>query len=197
MFIFEKAVLQLINIIGIPCIFLLFVVTAVVSRLCHTAPTNTEGRFMDSDRLRHVIEHFVVSENDVPHKKHKSSKLMNETRMSETVQSLFKQTFKKCRPEWLINPTTGRRLELDLYNAELAVAFEYDGAQHHHYVPHYHETRDHFEYRQLLDKLKDQLCKSHGVTLIRIPHTIQHLDMPAYIRGALGYEQCQKLGLQP
>lgn len=195
MFIFENVVMHCIKLVGIPCIILIFCISAVVSRLCHSPATDVEQHLIDANRLKQVIEGFVTTPSLVTDKKPKGNKLRNEGRMSEIVQSLFNQSFKKCRPEWLVNPTTGRRLELDLYNADLCLAFEYDGAQHHHYVPHYHETRDHFEYRRLLDKLKDQICKAHGVTLIRIPHTIQETDMAAYIRGALGYEQCQKLGL--
>ena len=56
-----------------------------------------------------------------------------------------------------------------MYNEKHKIAFEYDGAQHHHYTPHYHMNEDHFKYRKLLDKLKDELCRDAKVKLIRIP----------------------------
>ena len=75
----------------------------------------------------------------------------------------------KVRPKWLLNPTTKRSLELDMYCEDLKLAFEFDGSQHDTYAPHYHKSEDHFRYRQLLDRLKTQLCKEAGVLLIRIP----------------------------
>ena len=44
-----------------------------------------------------------------------------------------------------------------MFNEEHKLAFEYDGAQHQHYTPHFHQNEDHFRYRQLLDKLKSEL----------------------------------------
>lgn len=91
-----------------------------------------------------------------------------------------------CGP-WLINPLTKRALELDMYNAEHRLAFEYDGAQHDVYTPHYHANEYHFEYRRLLDKLKDSLCREHRVTLVRIPWSrVRHGDV---VRTAQALEQ--------
>ena len=79
-----------------------------------------------------------------------------------------------CCPGWLVNPRTKRRLELDMYSEVHRLAFEYDGEQHHQYIPHFHRTRDHFVYRCQLDRLKDEACHRHGVRLIRIPsHRLQ------------------------
>lgn len=75
----------------------------------------------------------------------------------------------KTRPKWLVNPTTRRCLELDMYSAEHKLAFEYDGAQHDVYTPHFHASPHHFEYRRLLDRLKTELCREAGVLLVRIP----------------------------
>lgn len=75
----------------------------------------------------------------------------------------------KVRPKWLTNPTTKRALELDLYSQDLRLAFEFDGSQHDYFTPHFHRNEDHFRYRQLLDKLKGQMCQEAGVRLLRIP----------------------------
>lgn len=56
-----------------------------------------------------------------------------------------------------------------MYNAEHRIAFEYDGAQHDTFTPHYHGTQSQFQYRQLVDKLKGELCRDAGVRLVRIP----------------------------
>lgn len=197
MFLFETAVIRLVNIVGVPCILLLFCITAIISRLCNSIPVTVERDLTDAYRLKSIIEDFVTTHTEDTYTTKRKTKLLNECRLNAIVERLFKRPFKKCKPEWLKNPTTGRRLELDLYNAELGLAFEYDGAQHHHFVPHFHVSQDHFKYRQLLDRLKDKLCQTHGVVLVRVPHTITESDMPAYIRGALGYEKCQQLKLDP
>jgi hypothetical protein len=87
------------------------------------------------------------------------------------LEHMLEMELPKCRPAWLVNPTTKRRLELDMYNEAHKLAFEYDGAQHDVYTPHYHTNEHHFEYRRLLDKLKTELCRDAGITLIRIPWT--------------------------
>lgn len=84
------------------------------------------------------------------------------------IEEIYGVPFPKVRPEWLTNPSTKRRLELDMYNEDLKLAFEYDGAQHSFYTPHYHKNESHFEYRRLLDQLKTELCHQKGVTLVRI-----------------------------
>lgn len=85
------------------------------------------------------------------------------------LESMLQMKLPKCRPKWLMNPTTRRALELDMYNSDHRIAFEYDGAQHDVYVPHYHHNEHHFAYRKLLDRLKTELCREAGVLLIRIP----------------------------
>lgn len=106
-----------------------------------------------------------------------------ETCMRERLGKIFGVEFKKVRPTWLRNPTTNRCLELDMYSEELALAFEYDGAQHTHFTPHYHGSREHYEYRVLVDQLKSRLCVEHDVTLIRIPYTIRPGNLISFLEG--------------
>jgi very-short-patch-repair endonuclease len=87
----------------------------------------------------------------------------------QLLEAMLSMRLPKVRPKWLVNPTTKRSLELDMYNEEHRLAFEYDGAQHDVFTPHYHGNEHYFRYRQLLDKLKDELCRDAGVLLIRIP----------------------------
>ena len=96
------------------------------------------------------------------------------------LENMLEMELPKCRPKWLVNPTTKRCLELDMYNEAHALAFEYDGAQHDVYTPHYHANEHHFEYRRLLDRLKTELCRDAGVTLIRIPWTAVAVGEPAH-----------------
>lgn len=86
---------------------------------------------------------------------------------------LFEHEFKKTKPPWL------NRMEIDgLYNN---IGFEYDGAQHHIFYSHYYKSEEEFKKRQQMDKLKDDLCESNGVILLRIPYTVKHEDICSYI----------------
>ena len=49
-------------------------------------------------------------------------------------ESKFNKPFPKIKPKWLINPQTNYRLELDGFNEELKIAFEYQGMQHYKIV---------------------------------------------------------------
>ena len=95
-------------------------------------------------------------------------------------EKIFDKQFKKIRPDWLKNKT-GCNLELDIYNEELKLAFEYNGEQHYKFNKYFHESEDAFEKQQERDKLKGQLCKQHNVTLIVVPYTVQEKDIYDYI----------------
>lgn len=134
-----------------------------------TAPT-----LYDPHRLQTALSLFTES-TSAPGAPFGSTHTNRETRMrTETLCRLLLEAMlgfplPKQRPRWLVNPTTKRCLELDMYNEERSLAFEFDGAQHEVYTPHFHGSPDQFQYRKLLDRLKNELCHEHGVRLIRIP----------------------------
>jgi hypothetical protein len=72
--------------------------------------------------------------------------------------------FPKQRPRWL------NGLELDGYNNDLQIGFEYQGIQHVEYIPHFHRTKDSFIMQIERDRLKMELCKNMNVNVIYIPH---------------------------
>jgi hypothetical protein len=82
-------------------------------------------------------------------------------------ETYFKAKFKKCR----IIPYNNSKLELDGYNEELKIAFEYNGAQHYKYVKLYHSNKATFEYQQQKDIFRRQWCKENNILLITIPYT--------------------------
>lgn len=96
----------------------------------------------------------------------------------ELVRSVFQERFGAAFPKsrgqlhWLRNPRTGRSLELDGYSHALHMAFEFDGAQHFHYTPGFHKTRENFKRMQERDQTKDRLCKENGILLVRIPYWV-------------------------
>lgn len=110
-----------------------------------------------------------------------------ETRAS--LERIFGKPFVKIRPPFLINPETGRRLELDCYNAELSIGVEFDGIQHSVYPNPFHRTQAEFEAQQRRDRHKDRMCKALGVRLLRVPHTIPRPQIEQFLRNNLKLAQ--------
>lgn len=80
----------------------------------------------------------------------------------------FSQPFPKVWPPWL-RLSTGRKLQLDGYNENLRLAFEYQGTQHYRFVPWFHKTPQEFEAQKQRDVEKATLCEAHGVYLLVVP----------------------------
>lgn len=97
-------------------------------------------------------------------------------------QKLLNKPFLSIRPDFLKNTKTNRKLELDGYNPELGLAFEFNGPTHYKYIPIVHRTKRAFIAQQQRDKLKKQLCEQHGVHLIVIPHQIHPSQLEAFIK---------------
>lgn len=97
-------------------------------------------------------------------------------------ERIFNAPFPKIRPEWLINPETNSTMELDGYNENLQIAFEFNGPQHYMFYPKYHKHFDDFKRRQESDYLKEITCKENGVTLISVPHTLDYDEFQDFIQ---------------
>ncbi|WP_434284699.1 zinc-ribbon domain-containing protein [Clostridium botulinum] len=65
-------------------------------------------------------------------------------------------------------------LELDGYNEELNLAFEYNGEQHYNSEKMFHKSPKAFEKQKKRDEEKKELCKARSITLIEIPYTEAH-----------------------
>ncbi|MFH1127641.1 MAG: zinc-ribbon domain-containing protein, partial [archaeon] len=100
-------------------------------------------------------------------------------------ESLFNEIFPKSRPAWLLNPISGRKLELDGYSKKLGIAFEYQGIQH--YCRRGIFNRVSLEEQRTVDQLKQKSCEKNNVVLIQVPYTIAYDDLEHYIR-----QQCAK-----
>jgi hypothetical protein len=92
-------------------------------------------------------------------------KWKTEQKVRDIVEATLGAPTPKARPAFMRNPDTGRILELDGYNADLGIAWEYNGEQHYRRV---FGTED-IAYRKALDALKIQLCEENWVTLIVVP----------------------------
>lgn len=108
-------------------------------------------------------------------------KLKNESRCRDVLEREFGCKFHKIRPKWLKNPETGRNLELDMYNHKLRIGLEYNGSQHYHFNPFYHQTQEGFEKQLQRDKFKRKKCKELGIFLISVPYTVPYTEIESYI----------------
>lgn len=108
----------------------------------------------------------------------------NETKCREIFEKIFNTSFPTIRPDFL-KQSNGYRLELDGYNKDLKLGFEYQGRQHYEYSPYFHRSYSDFLSQTQRDKLKKQLCQTEGITLIEIPYTVKYESLEQYIRSEL------------
>lgn len=127
------------------------------------------------DKIKSDLLGSVIQEDEKPKRK------KNEERCREIFQEIFNQPFPKIRPDFLKNKKSGKNLELDGYNKDLKLAFEYQGAQHYNFTPYFHKTQEHFADQVYRDKLKKEICDQQGITLIVIPYNVPFEDLKDYI----------------
>jgi len=94
------------------------------------------------------------------------------------LETYFGVGFPKANPAWLKNPSRpGRGLELDGYNEDLKLAFEYQGVQHYKPVKWFHLNPEAFQRQVQRDNEKKAQCAIRNIKLLIIPHTkIRTLD---------------------
>lgn len=90
----------------------------------------------------------------------------------EIFEYLFKKDFPNTRPDWLRNEA-GNKLELDGYNRELQLAFEYNGMQHYETVEYFGMSEERLSQQQEHDSIKIEQCLKKKIILIIIPYTLK------------------------
>ena len=126
----------------------------------------------------------MSSENQIFYVK-ETSDTYREKIVRNILEKLLDRPFPSCKPRWLINPHTKRRLEIDCFNEDLRLAVEIDGEQHSRFLPHFHKTYDEFVKQQERDIMKNGMIQNKGIKLIRIPHYIRTNDLEKYIISQL------------
>jgi len=96
-------------------------------------------------------------------------------------ERIFNTKFPKARLKWLMNPLTGGQMHFDGYSKELNLAFEFNGPQHYIFYPKYHKEDQDLVKQQARDKIKSELCKKNGITLIIVPYTLDYDEFQDYI----------------
>jgi hypothetical protein len=107
----------------------------------------------------------------------------NEQICREIFEKLTNKKFNNTRPKWLGG------LELDGFNEELNIAWEYNGKQHYEYVPeffHKNGIKD-FECQQERDSKKQKLCIDNKVNLLVIHYSYSKdlINLESYIKNFL------------
>ncbi len=118
-----------------------------------------------------------------PYCRYKSEQLSR-----EILENIYKSPFPKARPKFL-KTERGGFLELDGFNEELKLAFEYQGIQHEKVVLFFHPRGE----KDLLaiqerDKIKREKCIQNGICLLEIPskYSYNHpKKLKLYIRQIL------------
>jgi len=126
---------------------------------------------------------YVPQQLKKPKRAPTHSKGENECR--RVMETIFRKPFPSMRPNFLKNNITGKNLEIDCCNLELKLGVEYNGKQHYEFIPAIHRTRETFQNQQYRDKMKQQLCKRNGFTLITVPYTVPTQEIENYIRDQL------------
>lgn len=126
-----------------------------------------------------INENIKEKENGVCMKKKFTSH--GEKICCKTMSNIYGVDFVNTRPDWLVNPETGRKLELDCYNADLKIAVEYNGEQHYKWPNFTGQTKEQFESQIRRDNIKIETCKKMGIHLIVVPYTVKIKDIPSFI----------------
>lgn len=119
----------------------------------------------------------VQSEDSHPTRESKGESICR-----DTLEEIYGVPFKRVHPDWLVNPETGRKLELDGYNEDLMIAFEYNGEQHYRSDHPFNKSYQSFLAQIKRDNYKVDKCDEVGVYLITIPYNVPHRAIPAYIK---------------
>ena len=112
-----------------------------------------------SIRARREYENYINSL--------KKGQSLGEKVLREILEKIYKRKFPNVRPDWLINPATGYSLELDCYNKELKLAFEYQGRQHYEPIAFFGGEKA-LQKTKKRDEIKKELCKKLKIKLIEI-----------------------------
>lgn len=97
------------------------------------------------------------------------------------LEKMFNKPFVKVRPDFLKNPETGRKLEIDCYNDELKIGVEYNGQTHSKWPNATAQSFEDFLKQIRRDEFKITQCDQAGVYLITVPSSIPESMIGKYI----------------
>ena len=111
-------------------------------------------------------------------------------------EKAFGLPFKNIRPgDWFKN-ARGNLMTLDGFNAEINVAFEFQGRQHYETVDFFRLDSKRLKILQADDLLKQKLCKENNIELIIIDEFDELKNLNEYYIFNHIYAACEKRGLK-
>ena len=100
------------------------------------------------------------------------------------IEKLFNYSFKTFYPKWLKNKR-GYRLQIDGYNKELKLGFEYQGRQHFIYIEFFHRTKENFKYIKSNDRIKKKILKNKNIFMLYPTYRLKKENYKNYILGKI------------
>ncbi len=100
----------------------------------------------------------------------RSSQHKTQESIRQMCERIFHVPFFDYKHPEIVNPETGRMLDLDIYNSNLQLAIEYNGEQHYK-INSMSPTQDVLDKQKRRDAYKAQRCQELGIHLIVIPYT--------------------------
>ena len=84
-------------------------------------------------------------------------------------------------------------MEIDGYNKENAICFEYQGQQHFFYVKHIQKKYENFLNQKRRDRIKKKIIKNHGILILYPDYKIKIIEYPYFILDSLKNTKFEKM----
>ncbi len=98
------------------------------------------------------------------------------------MEKVFNCSFSSCWPLWMKSDKM-RPLQIDGYNEELKIGFEYEGKQHFKFVPYFHKIIEKFERLQFLDNYKKNVLKSRNIFMLYPTYKLKKENYLSFIHN--------------
>jgi len=148
-----------------------------------------EMREADLKVLARVHKYQKLNDNEESNnqRQQRRPKRMNkgEEKCRQIFEQLFNKEFCKIRPDFLKNDCTDINMEIDGYNDEMKLGFEYQGVQHYKHTPYFHKDIQDFNKQIYRDNLKKEILEKNGIRVIYVPYSVDLDDLEEWIKEEL------------
>ena len=100
------------------------------------------------------------------------------------MEIIFNYKFSSCRPKWL-KSDKNYTLQIDGYNKELKLGFEYQGKQHFVFSSFFHKTQENLERRKINDKTKAKILKDKNIFMLYPTYKLEKEDYFSFIKNRI------------
>lgn len=134
------------------------------------------------DKIIKLLDEIIKLQTGQEVNSSKMSCSKNEELCRQSLEKLYGKPFPSVRPDWLVNPKTGKNLELDCYNEELGIALNYYGEQHYRFPNRYHNTLEEYQRQIARDEFRMKMCEIAGIYYIVVPYDIPRDRIEEFIK---------------